>query len=70
MNSLMSLPIYLVEKLGQEEMLLVRGGIEEQESSPNNEDGRCSGTNNHTGRLMVLIMEVVDVTRVKLNERR
>lgn len=50
MNSLMSLPIYLVEKLGQEEMLLVRGGIEEQESSPNNEDGRCSGTNNHTGR--------------------
>ncbi len=47
MNSLMSLPIYLVEKLGQEEMLLVRGGS--QSVSTNNSTGTCGGTNNGSG---------------------
>ena len=50
MNSLMTLPIDLVERLEVEELLTVNGGGYIVFASPNNGSGTCSGTNNGTGK--------------------
>lgn len=49
MNSLMTLPIGMVEKLEVEELLTVNGGGYIVFASPNNSTGTCSGANNDTG---------------------
>lgn len=50
MNTFMNLPDFLVEKLEAEEAVLIKGGNIPPPSSPNNGDGRCSGSNNAGGR--------------------
>lgn len=49
MNVLTELPNFLMEKLEEEEMILVSGGIKEEQASPNNGSGRCDGPNNADG---------------------
>ena len=45
MNDLMNLPSLILERLEENELILVRGG-----EAPNNGDGSCSGTNNGSGK--------------------
>lgn len=48
MDSLMILPSFLVEKLEDEELILVNGGMSAP-AAVNNGSGKCSGTNNSDG---------------------
>lgn len=50
MNTFMNLPDSLIEQLEVEELVLVKGGSIDPPGSPNNADGRCSGSNNAGGR--------------------
>ena len=47
MNDLMNLPSLILERLEENELILVRGG---DDKAPNNGDGSCSGTNNGSGK--------------------
>ena len=46
MNDLMNLPSLILERLEENELILVRGGEDPDDKAPNNGDGSCSGTNN------------------------
>lgn len=50
MNSLMILPIDLMERLEDEELLLINGGTSIGIQGTNNGSGLCDGTNNGSGR--------------------
>ena len=50
MNDLMNLPSLILERLEENELILVRGGEEPGDKAPNIGDGRCSGSNNGSGK--------------------
>ena len=50
MNDLMNLPSLILERLEENELILVRGGEDPDDKAPNNGDGSCSGTNNGSGK--------------------
>ena len=39
-----------LERLEENELILVRGGEDPDDKAPNNGDGSCSGTNNGSGK--------------------
>lgn len=43
------LPINVLETLGTDELVLVKGGLSATSGSPNNGNGRCDGPNNGDG---------------------
>lgn len=50
MNTLMDFPSFLVEKLQEKELILVKGGNIPPPKPPiNNSGGRCEGTNDSDG---------------------
>ena len=48
MNDLMNLPSLILERLEENELILVRGGEYPDDKAPNNGDGSCSGTVSYT----------------------
>ena len=52
MNDLMNLPSLILERLEENELILVRGGEDPDDKAPNNGDGscKCGGVNNSAGR--------------------
>ena len=42
MNDLMNLPSLILERLEENELILVRGGEDPDDKAPNNGDGSCS----------------------------
>ena len=57
MNDLMNLPSLILERLEENELILVRGGEDPDDKAPNNGDGSCSGTNNGSGLSLIHISE-------------
>ncbi len=47
-SDFMQLPASVMERLDENEMILVLGGSDSV--APNNDDGLCTGTNNGSGR--------------------
>ena len=50
MNDLMNLHSLILERVEENELILVRGGEDPDDKAPNNGDGSCSGTNNGSGK--------------------